>query len=107
MTDLDDQIAFNVDSTTKKAAQADLDHGELSEELRNYVQKMAFGEDVSRQEQLEQRLEEIRQKKEEKVAQRRHLDAKIERLDAEEDRVEKELQTLTSQNEKRTKTENR
>jgi ABC-type phosphate transport system auxiliary subunit len=97
MTDLDDQIAFNVDSTTKKAAQDKLDHGELSEKLRNYVHKMAFGEDVSRQEQLMQRLEEIRQKKDDHVAEQRHHEAQVERLAAEKDRLEKELQTLTTE----------
>jgi chromosome segregation ATPase len=96
MTDLDDQIAFNVDSTTKKAAQADLDHGELSEKLRNSVHKMAFGEDISRREQLDQRIEEVSQEIEEHVAQRRHHDAEIDRLIAEKDRLEETMQTLTS-----------
>jgi len=99
MTDHDDRIGFKVDSTTKKAARDELEHGELSEKLRNYVRKMALGEDISRREQLEQRLEEIRQKKEEKVAQRRYHDAKIEELDVEKDRLEEELQTLTSRDE--------
>jgi DNA repair exonuclease SbcCD ATPase subunit len=99
MTDHDDRIGFTVDSTTKKAAQADLDHGELSEKLRNYVHKMAFGEDVSRQEQIEQRIEEVSQEMEEHVAQRRHHDAEVDRLAAEKDRLEEDLQTLTSRDE--------
>lgn len=99
MPNFDDQIAFNLPGETKQAAQQDLDHGELSEELRGFVRELAFGEDVSERERLQQRLDSIREEKDELRKQRRHLDAEIADLESEESRLEERVNNLTSRQE--------
>lgn len=99
MSDFDDQVAFNIESETKEAAQEDLEHGELSQLLRQQVREIAFGEELSERQRIENRLEDVRQKKDDIRSQRRNIDAKIEQVETEEARLEERLEGLTTRDE--------
>jgi len=84
------QAAFEVESHVYEAAMSKLEYGEMSQLLRDTVKEIAFGEDLSRREQIKRRLEQLRDEKAD-------IRAQINRLQAEEDK----LQRAISQNELR------
>jgi chromosome segregation ATPase len=90
----DAQINFNVDSDAKKLAKEQLDYGELSERLRETVEQIAFGEEVSKHTQLQERLRTLREKKDDLRAQRRELDAQLETVEQDIARIEEQLSEL-------------
>lgn len=97
MTDLDDQIAFHVDSATKEAAKEKLDYGELGEELRNRLREIAFGEDVAKLERIEKRIESVRDEIDDLSSRRQAIDREIDALRTEEAELEQRLDELESQ----------
>lgn len=90
----DDQINFTVDSDAKELAKEKLDYGELSKRLRQTVEQIAFGEDVSKHTQLQQRLETLREEKDELRGKRRKIDADLETVEQKITRVEEQLSEL-------------
>lgn len=96
MSDFDDRIGFKIDSAAKEAARDKLDHGELSEELRKYTRRIAFGEEVSEREQVERRLNEIRERKDELRSDRREIETELEEIEQEETRLEERIGNLST-----------
>lgn len=96
----DSQINFTISSDAKELAKEQLEHGELSERLRETVEQIAFGEEVSKHTQLEERLRTLREKKDDLRAQRRELDAEIETVEQEITRIEEQLSELDKREDK-------
>lgn len=84
------QAAFQVEEHVYEAAMSKLEHGEMSQLLRDYVKEIAFGEDLSRREQIKRRLEQLRDEKSD-------IRSEINRLQNEEEKVQRKI----SQNELR------
>jgi len=84
------QAAFEVETHVYEAAMSKLDHGEMSKLLRDKVKEIAYGEDLSRREQIKRRLEQLRDEKSD-------IQSEIRKLQAEEEKVQRAI----SQNELR------
>jgi len=84
------QAAFQVEEHVYEAAMSKLEHGEMSQLLRDYVKEIAFGEDLSRREQIKRRLEQLRDTKSD-------IRSEITRLQNQEEKVQRKI----SQNELR------
>lgn len=96
----DDQVHVKVDADTKALAKDKLGHGGLSRIIRERIEEIAYGEEVSRHTQLEQRLITLRERKDELRAERRQLDADIEEVEQEIARVEEQLSHLDKREDK-------
>lgn len=94
MPDWDDQIAFNVDSDAKQAAKNRLEFGELSEVLRNTVERVAFGEEVNEKEQVEARINLLREDRDDLRQERRRIEGEIEGIETELSRLEERMRRL-------------
>jgi len=90
----DDQINFTIDGDAKELAKNHLEHGELSERLRETVRAIAFGEEVSQHQKLKKRLENLRDTKDDLRAEKRELEAKIEDVEQKISRVEERVDKL-------------
>lgn len=92
--EFDDQINFQVSSDAKALARDELNHGELSERLRELVNKIAFGEEVSEREQLERHRDELRQRKDKIRAEIRRKQADLDEIEQELTRIEERMDHL-------------
>lgn len=100
MSEHDAQINFTIDGDAKDLAKDKLDYGELSERLRETVEQIAFGEEVSKHTQLQQRLQTLREKKDDLRAQRREIDAQLETVEQDITRIEEQLSELDKREDK-------
>lgn len=94
------QVIVNVPKTVRDTAKDKLAHGEMSQELRDTLTRIAFGEELGQRSRLEKRLEDLRDRRDELRRERREIDAKIENLDSRIDGVEKKIGQLTSEEER-------
>lgn len=96
----DDQINVDVDGDAKELAKDKLGHGGLSRVVRERIEEIAYGEEVSKHTRLEQRLQSLREQKDELRAQRREVDAEIEDVEQEITRIEEQLSHLDKREDK-------
>lgn len=94
------QVNFTVDRDAKELAKEKLDHGELSTELRETVQRIAFGEEISKRERAHKRLAELREQKDELRAQKREVEAEIEEVEGDIARLEERLDSMERREDK-------
>lgn len=94
--DNDVRINFDIDEETREQAKTKLDHGELSERLRDHVRKIAWGEELSERERLQSRLQSLRTERDKTRAQIRRLQADVEEKETEIARMEERLDSLDS-----------
>lgn len=90
------QFNFRVDSDAKQLAKEKLDHGELSERLRQTVQELAFGEELSKRSQLETRLDRTEDRLDDLRSEKEEIEAKIDAEESKRERIEERLQELES-----------
>lgn len=90
------QFNFRVDSDAKQLAKEKLDHGELSERLRQTVQELAFGEEISKRSQLETRLNRVDDRLDDLRREKEEIEAKISAEESKRDRIEDRLDDLQS-----------
>lgn len=102
MSKFDDQLNVQVDGSAKDAAKEKLDHGELSQRIRELVDQIAFGEEVSKHTRYEQRLRNLREKKDELRSKRRQIETEIEDVEQEITRIEEQLSHLDKREDKYT-----
>lgn len=100
MTDDKAQINFTVERNAKDLAKEKLDHGELSTELRETIQRIAYGEEISKRERLHKRLAELRDQKDSLRAEKRELEAELEEVEGEIARVEERLDGMERREDK-------
>lgn len=87
-------VTFKVEEETYEIAKGKLDHGQMSDELRTALNRIAYGTKTTKREQLREELETLRSDK-------RELDKKIDKLRQERsekerkiERVEDKLETI-------------
>lgn len=88
------QINVKVPRDTKELAKKQLDHGGLSERVRQELEWIAHGEEVSEKKRLKDRLEDLRSDRQEKKVERANLDREIDELNRKIERVEDQLDSL-------------
>lgn len=95
MTDDDKtQVHFTVDRHAKDLAKEKLEFGELSSILRDEVRRVAFGEEISKRERLQERLNQLREDRDDLRAEKRQIETDIEEKETEIARVEERLSGL-------------
>jgi len=97
MTQHDKHVGFKANSNTVEEAKSRLDHGELSEELRRTVDRLAHGADVAEETRLTDRLESLREDRRDLKRDREDINDAIEEVDRKIERVERRLDELREQ----------
>jgi chromosome segregation ATPase len=100
MSEHKQQINFKVEANAKELAKEKLDHGELSTELRETIHRIAYGEEISKREQLHKRLADLRDEKDSKRAQIRELQAEVEEIESKIARKEERLDNMERREDK-------
>jgi len=90
------QVNFTADTQLYEAAVSDLDHGELSDELRTKLKELAYGADATERERIREQLETLREDRRELDAEIQHKKAKRDELDRKIERAERKLTELES-----------
>jgi len=97
MKDNEKRTTFIVDENTLEEAKSGLDRGDLSNELRSTVERLAHGADVAEETRLKDRLETIREDKRELRQERDQIERQLEEKSREEERIEQRLDHLRDQ----------
>lgn len=97
MTDYDKLVNFNANSKTVEEAKSKLDHGELSEELRATLDRIAHGADVAEETRLTDRLQTLREDRRKLRRDREEIEEQIEEVNRDIERVEARLDELREQ----------
>ena len=91
------QVTFNMDEQTVEEAKDKLEHGEMSEVLREALREVAYGADVAEESKLTDRLRTLREKRRVKRQERDSIESTIDEIDRKIERVEQRLDTLREQ----------
>jgi len=94
MSDNRKHTGFKVDKQALEDAKESCEHGELSEELRRTVQRLAYGGETTKRERVKDELEELREKKREVIVEKQQLQSKEQELERKIQRKEQELDGL-------------
>lgn len=100
MTEDKSQINFTVSKDAKELAKEKLDHGELSTELRETIQRIAFGEEISKRERARKRLAELRDEKDRLRSKKREVEAELEDIEQQITRIEERLENMERREDK-------
>lgn len=91
------RATFLVDESSYEEAKGKLDHGELSEELRQTVDRIAHGADVAQETRLTDRLQTLREDRRDAERKIREWQDERDELDRKIERVESRLDELREQ----------
>lgn len=94
------RVVAQVPREVKDAAKEKLPYGGISEEIRDTLERVAFGEDLTKRSRLERRRDDLQDDLREKRAERRELDAEIETLEERIAGVDEKLATITTREDK-------
>lgn len=100
MTNDKAQVHFTIERNAKELAKEKLDHGELSTELRETVNRIAFGEEISKRERAHRRLAELRDKKDDLRNEKRAIEGELEEVEGEIKRLEERLDKMERREDK-------
>lgn len=81
------QATFNVDREVWEAALEQLEHGEMSERLRQFVEQIAFGAEVNERKRLMQQMEHLR-------SERSELEGRIANMQRMRDNHERKISNI-------------
>jgi len=84
----------------RDAAKRKAEHGELSEKTRELYRRIAYGEDVEKEDRLKQELQEKRDERDEKKKRVRELQADIENLESDITRLEEQVENRNARRDK-------
>lgn len=90
-------VTFRCEEPTVETAKQKLDHGEMSERLRETLEAIAHGADVAEQSRLKDRLRDLREEKREKESEIRALQNDRDEIDRNIERIEQRLDELLDQ----------
>jgi len=93
----DKHVGFKANRETLKQAKAKLDHGELSELLRQELDRIAHGADVAEENRLTDRLRHLRKSRRELRDERDSIESNLEEIERKIERIEKRLDELREQ----------
>jgi chromosome segregation ATPase len=94
------QINFTVEEAAKDLAKEKLEYGELSTELRETIHRIAYGQEISKREQLSKQLAELRETKDSLRADIREKEAELEEVEDKISRVEERLDGMERREDK-------
>jgi len=97
MKDNQKRTTFLVDEATLEEAKSGLDRGDLSEELRATIDRLAHGADVAEETRLTDRLETLRKERRDKRQERDNIEQELEEVNRDIERVEQRLDKLRDQ----------
>jgi len=97
MTDNDKLVNFKAPEESVEEAKSGLEHGELSEELRATINRLAHGADVAEETRLTDRLRTLREEQRDLRTERDNIESKIDEKSREIERVEQRLDALRDQ----------
>jgi len=97
MTKHDKTVNFKANSETVELAKNKLEYGEMSELLRETLDRVAHGADVAEETRLKDALEAIRESKRDLREERQHVERQLEEKSREEERIEQRLDALREQ----------
>jgi hypothetical protein len=87
-------VGFVIEQSTWESAMERLEHGEMSERLREVVTEIAYGADVSKRQRVKKRLDELREQRTGVQEEIRVLENKAERITANISSNERALEYL-------------
>jgi len=93
----DKLVNFKADKDTVEIVKQKLEHGEMSDRLRDTLNEIAHGADVAEQTRLKDRLQELRKERREITSDIEALQDKRDEKDREIERVETQLDNLREQ----------
>lgn len=91
------QVAFTVEEAVHQQAKEKLDHGEMSEILRDAIHEAAFGTRTTERQRVKDRLKDLREKKRRKQREKRNLEQEIDETERKIERCEERLDQLQEQ----------
>lgn len=94
------RVVADVPESVKEGAQAKLEYGGLTREIRNRLEEIAFGADLNQRSRLERQRDEFREEIRTLREQRREIDAEIATYEDKLDAVEEKLSALTTAEDK-------
>lgn len=90
------RITFEAPESVRDGAKQKLPHGGMSEELRDTLTRIAFGEDMNQRSRLEKQKEDLKEKLREKREIRREADADIETLEGRLQGINEKLDQIST-----------
>ena len=94
------QVVVNVPKTVKETAKEKLPYGGITNEVRDTLNRIAFGEDLNQRSRLERQREELNDKLVDKREERRELDTDIENLEQRINSIDEKMSNLTTREDK-------
>jgi chromosome segregation ATPase len=91
------RVTFLVPEQSWEEAQDKTDHGEMSERLRDTVNRVAHGADVAEEARLNDRLKTLREDRRELRQERDNIEQELEEVNRKIERVETRLEELREQ----------
>lgn len=91
------QVVFRMDDATVEQAKQKLDHGEMSERLRQTLTAIAHGADASERERVKDRLQDARADRDELQSEIRTKQQQLQTKEREIERLEERLDALMDQ----------
>lgn len=97
MTDRQEEtesVHVEVPKSTKEQAKRQLEHGGLTRVVREELERIAHGSEVSEKKRLQDQLQELRDERTEKKKERNALDDELEELEVKIERIENKLDNI-------------
>lgn len=94
------QVSVNVPRDVKETAKGKLDYGGLSREVRELLERIAYGEDLGQRSRLERRRDQLQDELRDARKRRREIDAEIETLEDRLSGVDDKLSNITTREDK-------
>jgi len=94
------QVVVNVPKTTKETAKEKLPYGGITNEVRDTLTRIAFGEDLNQRSRLERQRDELKDELEDLRAERRRLDTDIENKEQRISSIDDKLGNITTKEDK-------
>jgi len=97
MSKKDQLVTFKTDETTLEQAKANLEHGEMSQRLRQTLEAVAYGADVAEETRLTDRLQSLRENRRSLRQERDNIESDLDETNRKIERVEQRLDSLREQ----------
>lgn len=89
-----------IKESVHEIAKEKLEHGGISREIRETMNEVAFGEELTQRNRLERQREDVKGSLQNKRAERREIDAEIETLEENVQSIDEKLASITEEEDK-------
>ena len=97
MANNDKLVNFKIDEATLEQAKAHLEHGEMSQRLRETLETIAHGTDVAEESRLTDRLQTLRENRRSLRQERDNIETELDETNRKIERIEQRLDSLREQ----------